>query len=215
MSTSAVSPAAKTAYETVKTRILSGALPATEMLTEGELATELGISRTPVREAFLRLEVEGHLRLYPKRGAMVVPISPAEIHDLFEARLLIESHAAQRICTRPEPSRQRLLEVLGIVLEQQDAAIAADDLSRYAELDAQFHHHVISMGNNALLTDVATGIRERQQRLVAASVEADSDRARDYMAGHHALLKRLEAADATGYRAELEAHLNSAKAALL
>src|SRR5699024_3327401 len=92
MSASTMTSAVQRAYQTVKARILSGTLPAAEMLTEGEIAAELNLSRTPVREAFLRLEVEGHLRLYPKRGAMVVPISPAEVHDLFEARLLIEAH---------------------------------------------------------------------------------------------------------------------------
>ncbi|NKS66646.1 GntR family transcriptional regulator, partial [Rhodococcus hoagii] len=55
--------------------ILSGALPGGELISEGEIASRMGSSRTPVREAFLRLEAEGWMRLYPKRGALIVPIA--------------------------------------------------------------------------------------------------------------------------------------------
>ena len=67
-------PAAKDrALDYVKTQVLTGAFPGGELISEGEVATALGMSRTPVREAFLRLEAEGLLRLYPQRGALVVP----------------------------------------------------------------------------------------------------------------------------------------------
>ena len=69
-------PAAERAYDHLKRRIIDDDIDDSEMLSEAALAAELGMSRTPVREAFLRLEVEGFLKLYPKRGALVVPISP-------------------------------------------------------------------------------------------------------------------------------------------
>ena len=56
------------------------------------------MSRTPVREAFLRLEAEGLLRLFPKRGALVVPVSPAEVEAVLEARELVEGHAVAKLC---------------------------------------------------------------------------------------------------------------------
>ena len=69
-------PAAERVYELVKERIIDGTIDSSQMLSEAALAAEVGVSRTPAHEAFLRLELEGFLQLYPKRGALVVPISP-------------------------------------------------------------------------------------------------------------------------------------------
>src|SRR5918912_405073 len=82
------------AYRHVKDAILSRAYPGGRLLTEGEIASAVGVSRTPVREALLRLEGEGLLSLYPKRGALVLPVSAQEVHDVLEARELVEIHAA-------------------------------------------------------------------------------------------------------------------------
>ena len=71
-------PATDRAYAHVKTGLLDGTYPDGHLLSEGEVAAALQMSRTPVREAFLRLQAEGFLRLYPKRGALVVPVTPTE-----------------------------------------------------------------------------------------------------------------------------------------
>ncbi|MBH0121440.1 GntR family transcriptional regulator, partial [Rhodococcus sp. CX] len=87
--------AAEQAYREVKERILSGTLPGGELISEGEIAAEMGTSRTPVREAFLRLETEGWMRLYPKRGALVVPVADGEAEHVVAARLLLEADAVR------------------------------------------------------------------------------------------------------------------------
>lgn len=69
--------AAERAYRFTKAGILDGTLPAGELISEGQVARPLQLSRTPVREAFLQLQAEGLLKLFPKRGALVVPVSPA------------------------------------------------------------------------------------------------------------------------------------------
>ena len=103
MTSSALSPAsppvsaADRAHRYVRERILSGEIAGAAMITEGEIAEATGVSRTPVREAFLRLQAEGLLALHPKRGALVQPITPGEADDVFELRELIEAHAARRI----------------------------------------------------------------------------------------------------------------------
>src|ERR1700712_4805388 len=86
--------AADIAYEHMKEQIVLGTLAGGEMISEGEVATELSISRTPVREAFLRLQAEGWMRLYPKRGALIVAVTPDEIDDVLAARQLVEGNAA-------------------------------------------------------------------------------------------------------------------------
>ncbi|MGO8965719.1 MAG: GntR family transcriptional regulator, partial [Mycobacterium sp.] len=88
------------AHEYVKRQVLTGAFPGGELISEGEVAAALGMSRTPVREAFLRLEAEGLLRLYPQRGALVVPVSSEEARAVIEARLVLEQFAAGKVIAR-------------------------------------------------------------------------------------------------------------------
>src|ERR687894_2602632 len=88
------------AYTYTKQRVLDSTFAGGELITEGEVADALGISRTPVREAFLRLEGEGLLRLYPKRGALVVPVSAQEVDAVMETRLLVERFAFAKVVER-------------------------------------------------------------------------------------------------------------------
>src|SRR3954466_12275201 len=89
-----MSTATSRAYDHLKQAILDRAYPGGALLSEGEVAAQVGVSRTPVREALLRLEAEGLVRLYPKRGALVLPVSPKEISDVLETRELVETFAA-------------------------------------------------------------------------------------------------------------------------
>ena len=104
MSNERMQPAAERAYDFVKEKIIDGSFEPSQMLSEASLATEMGISRTPMHEAFLRLEVEGFLQLYPRRGALIVPISPQEIREVYEARLLVDRHCAEKICAMSDLS---------------------------------------------------------------------------------------------------------------
>ncbi|MFC7656818.1 GntR family transcriptional regulator [Pseudonocardia benzenivorans] len=107
------------ALEYVKDRILTGDFRGGELISEGEVAAALGMSRTPVREAFLRLEAEGLLRLYPQRGALVVPVSPEEVRAVMEARLVIEHFAARAVCRRDATARAEVVTALGVQLDRQ------------------------------------------------------------------------------------------------
>src|SRR5687768_15118046 len=85
------------AYAFTKDRVLDSTFAGGDFITEGEVADALGMSRTPVREAFLRLEGEGMLRLYPKRGALVVPVSVGEVEAVMETRMLVERFALDKV----------------------------------------------------------------------------------------------------------------------
>ena len=123
MDTSPSHPSAATrAYDHLKRAILEGTHPGGTLLTEGDVAERLGVSRTPVREALLRLEAEGLVRLYPKKGALVVPVSAQEAHDVVEARALIEEWAAERAW----PRRAEIAPELELLLEEMRRARQAD-----------------------------------------------------------------------------------------
>src|SRR4051812_21749176 len=97
MHPSAPSSAADHAYEYVRTAILSRRFEDNELLAEGRIAQEIGVSRTPVREALLRLESEGMVRLLPKRGALVLPVSAQEWRDVLATRELVETYCVREI----------------------------------------------------------------------------------------------------------------------
>src|SRR5882757_9210998 len=96
-------PAADKAYRAVLDAIAAGSAPAGTLLTEGQVAEAIGMSRTPVREAFLRLSTEGLLELYPKRGAVVTAPTPAETEQLLQVRSMFEKSAVEWIAARGVP----------------------------------------------------------------------------------------------------------------
>ena len=178
------------------------------MISEGEIAGQLALSRTPVREAFLRLEAEGWLRLYPKRGAVVVPIAAGEAEAVIDARLLLEIHAVESLATGED--RSRLRAVLESSIAQQSAALDDGDLDRYSEHDTAFHCAIVAAGGNALLTGFSVALRERQHRMVARSLWRDVERARGFVSGHRDLAGLIGAGDTRGFGDALRRHLSDA-----
>src|SRR3954447_8432723 len=118
-------PAADRVYAHVKQGVLDRRYEGGTLLTEGELGEAVGVSRTPVREALLRLEAEGLIKLYPKKGALVLPVSAQEIADVVETRLLVEEHAARKAV----PAPPGLIERLEDLLARQKAQAAAGRLA--------------------------------------------------------------------------------------
>ncbi len=108
-------PAAERVYTHIKEAVLDRRYEGGTLLTEGDLADAVGVSRTPVREALLRLEVEGLIKLYPKKGALVLAVSAQEIKDVVETRLLVEEFAARRAV----PATPQLVARLEQLLEEQ------------------------------------------------------------------------------------------------
>src|SRR5271170_6359277 len=119
------------AHDYVKAQVLSGAFAGGELISEGEVAVALGMSRTPVREAFLRLEAEGLLRLYPQRGALVVPVSSEESRAVIEARLVLEQFAVRKVIGRGPAACAAVFERLSAELQRQRDSIAKSDLQAF------------------------------------------------------------------------------------
>ncbi|MGV8979257.1 MAG: GntR family transcriptional regulator [Cellulomonas sp.] len=201
-------PAAETAYQYVRELVLDDRLPGGTMISEGEIAGQLVLSRTPVREAFLRLEAEGWLRLYPKRGALVVPIAAGEAQSVVDARLLVEVHAVESL--PDSESRARLVATLGASVAQQAAALDRGDLAEYSSLDSGFHLAIVAAGGNPLLTSFSVTLRERQQRMVARSLWRDVERARGFVVGHERLTDFIRDGDPRGFAGALRRHLHDA-----
>lgn len=199
-------PAKDRAYAFVKEQILEGIYPGGELLSEGEVARRLGLSRTPVREAFLLLEAEGLMRLYPKRGALVVPVSAEEINEVMETRLLIERHAAERAARRGPGA---LVAELRSLLADQERHVEGDNRIGFVEADRLFHRAIVAGAGNSILTRLHDSLRERQRRMGAAIVARDPSLQRRYLDEHRAIADALERGGDTGRL--LAEHLEGAR----
>ncbi|MYW89677.1 GntR family transcriptional regulator [Amycolatopsis rubida] len=206
----ALKPAADRAYELTKELVLTGELPGGHLFSEGEIAERLGVSRTPVREAFLRLQVEGLLNLIPKRGAIVVPITPGEAEDVLEAREAVESAAVQRLGRRPEliPAA---LDRLRAVLAAQRQHAEAGDVPAFAEADALFHRMIVEAGGNTLLLGFYTTLADRQRRMNVHALAPIPARLPQVVDEHEELLNIIAEAEtkAAAFAPALRAHLDS------
>jgi DNA-binding GntR family transcriptional regulator len=199
--------AAARVYAHVKERLLDGTFPGGSLLSENELSQRLGLSRTPVRQAFVQLEAEGLLELYPKRGALVVPVAASEIEDVFEARMLVEEHCARRAAT----VGARLATELRDAIAEQERAIATD-AAGFAEADRHFHRAIVAAAGNAILARLYDALRDRQRRIGAAAVaRGGAASAERFVAEHREIAAALERRDADAACALVAAHLRSAR----
>ena len=201
-------PAKDRAYEFVKERILDGGYPGGDLLSEGEVAEALGVSRTPVREAFLLLEAEGLMRLYPKRGALVVPVSPDEVRDVMETRMLVERHTADRLARLgADPGTESVVADLHGLIARQEQLLDAGDLTGFVAADRAFHHTIVAAAGNAILTRISDSLRDRQRRMVAATVARDPELPRRFVEEHRAILGAIERGEADDAARLVEEHL--------
>ncbi|MER6567373.1 GntR family transcriptional regulator [Streptomyces sp. NPDC001093] len=197
-------PATDRVYAHVKQGVLDRRYEGGTLLTEGELAEAVGVSRTPVREALLRLEAEGLIRLYPKKGAMVLPVSAQEIADVVETRQLVEEHAARKAVPAPPGLLQRLTELL----ELQKTQAAAGDLAAAAVTDRSFHAEIVRSGGNEILSRLYDQLRDRQLRMGVAVMHSHPDRIAKTLAEHEEILNALRAGDAEAAVAAVHRHVS-------
>ncbi|GAC57029.1 putative GntR family transcriptional regulator [Gordonia hirsuta DSM 44140 = NBRC 16056] len=194
--------AAERVYDEVKEAILTCELPGGELISEGEVAERCQVSRTPVREAFLRLAAEGWMRLYPKRGALIVPVGERESREVLEARLLVECHAVRDIVARPAaigPLVDRLRANLALL-----EGASGDD---FARIDTEFHQLIVEAGRNSILQDFFTSLGERRRRMTAASMHRDAGVTARIQRDHIALADAVAAGDADLFARLLREHL--------
>jgi DNA-binding GntR family transcriptional regulator len=196
--------AAERAYRDVKGRILSGALAGGELISEGEIAAALGISRTPVREAFLRLEAQGWMRLYPKRGALIVPVPPDEAEHVIQARFVVETAAVRMLANT---DRTSIIASLRDSIARHESLAAAGEVDQFTIEDAGFHRLFVVAAGNPLLSGFYDTLRDRQLRMTSTSVLRDKAQMERIIKNHTELTDLIEAADTDGFAAALAAHL--------
>ena len=149
------------AADAIRARIMSGEFDFGEALSEIALATELGVSKTPVREAFLQLKNEGLVEILPQRGTFVFQMTGEQLRQLAEMSELLES-ASLRFAMR---NGTRLADALQTVIDRMAAAVDERDHAAYRRHDADFHQAIISASGNAFIDTAYSIIAFRVQAL--------------------------------------------------
>lgn len=153
---------AERAYRALKALILTNQLPAGSQLLEQEAALRLGMSRTPVREAMIRLEKDGVVELRPRHGMRVLPVSADDMREIYEVLTSLESTAAELVARRGVSEAE--LSQLQQAVSDMDAALAADDLEGWAAADQRFHSLLVELTRNQRLQQIVTQLGEQAHR---------------------------------------------------
>ena len=201
-------PAAQRAYESTKEQILSGELPGGTLLSEADIADRLAVSRTPVHEAFLRLEGEELLRLIPRRGAVVVPVSPGEALDILEIRVALESAAVRRLAAGGWDLSD-LTNRLAALTREQAEYCEARDITGFARTDAAFHRAIVTASGNAIADRFYASLSDRQRRMTIGAVATRPDRLALLVREHQGLARCINDRDPDGFTGALTRHLEA------
>ncbi|WP_235618412.1 GntR family transcriptional regulator [Embleya scabrispora] len=206
--------AADRAYEMLRAGILEGHYRPGERLGEAELAETIGGSRTPVREALRRLEVEGLVEVAPHRGARVTQWSRADVEEIYDLRLVLESFAAQRAATRVSDADVEHLRKLCDAMEAAARPGPGQNLERLAELNTEFHVVIRAASASSRLLTMLNAVVQMPLVLSTFHRYSPDDLVRS--AGHHReLVDALRARDGQWAQAVMRSHVAAAKAVLL
>lgn len=195
-------------YLFLKRRIAELPRDGATFLTESEVAQAAGTSRTPVREALLRLETEGFLEIVPKKGAFVPPISDADVRAVMEARELVEHWCVRRVVGAGLGFHDELDR---LIAQQRDLI---DDPVGFIECDRTFHRAIVRKAGNVVLAEFYESLRDRQVRMGLRAISNEDNRARSVLAEHAAIVEALRAGDPAKAGDALAAHLSSTMVAL-
>jgi DNA-binding GntR family transcriptional regulator len=195
-------------YRWLKQHVLSLPGHQGQFLTETEVCRATGTSRTPVREALLRLEADGLLEILPKKGAYVPPIGDVEVDAVMEARGLVEDWCVRRAAD-PRLSPVSDLERL---LDEQRMLVEAP--TPFIECDREFHRTIVRAAGNAVLATFYESLRDRQLRMGLHAIVAAKDRKESVLAEHAAIVDALREGDSERAAEAMATHLANTLAVL-
>ena len=193
-------------YEQIEQKILSGDCAPGSVLSENRLSAELGVSRTPVREALARLESQGLLQTAPNRGIVVSGVTPEDAADIYEIRLRIEGLAAARCAQRISPEQVR---ALGEMVELQEFYAGRENAQRLRVLDSDFHQAIFEYCASPTLAAILTDLHHKLQRYRAISLSRP-ERTVQAVLEHKQIYEAIARGDAPQAQRLTERHVRNA-----
>lgn len=204
-------PLRELVLEAIREAIINGTLKPRERLMEIQLADELGVSRTPIREALRNLELEGFIVMVPRKGAFVADMTFKDIADIFEIRAALEGLAAALAAERITDEE---LEKMERHLVEKADAIARGDMERLVEVDTGFHESIYKASRNERLQGIINNLREQIQRFRATSL-AYPGRMKQSLEEHRAIVEAIHARDSALARQVTQEHIENAEQSMI
>ena len=203
----------ETVYLTLRARILSGALGASTTLREQALAEELGVSRTPVREALRRLAEAGLVTFVPNRGATVIAWTIDEVRETYFVRAGLESRAAALAATRITTDE---LDTLAALIEDMEPLVTAVDeagMAQLGRLNAEFHRTIVTASRSSQLMALTSSVARVPLMAAAFRRQGVQYRARSNHQ-HRDILTALQSGDAIWAEVAMRSHILGARNAV-
>ena len=204
-------PLREVVCESLRDAIRRGVLKPGERLMEIQLAEELGVSRTPVREAIRKLELEGYVIMMPRRGTYVANLSIRDVNEVFEIRTSLDSLAsglaAERITDDELERLQRLLVTIGGYVE-------ANDMDKIVETDMEFHDLLYQASRNTRLVGIIFNLREQLTRFRTTSMSFPG-RLKATLEEHRRIVEAIAQGDVKEAQQAAEDHMEKSEQTLL
>ncbi len=185
---------ASSVYEELKRRLNAGLLKPGEFIDLTALGRELGMSRTPLRDALIRLELEGFVVVYPRRGVMVRTLQRSDIRDMYQIIGALEASVIEEVARRFRPSDADRMEAL---CAEMTKALDADDFDSYYRANLRFHDVYLELSDNRKLIDTVHILKERLYDFPRRSSYV-KEWERDSMVEHVEICQRLRSGDFKG-----------------
>ncbi len=203
---------ADSAYEQIRQRMLDNVWPPGYRALEQEVALALGMSRTPVREALLRLHSEGLVEVVPRHGMRVLPVSPNDMREIYQILTALECMAAELLASR-KPSDKDLKPLIDAT-KAMDKALKANDLEAWAAADERFHAQLVDLAGNRQLQSTVLNYWDRAHRARMFTLRLRPKPVNSTQE-HMQMVERLRAGDAAGAAAVTRAHRERASRELV
>ena len=204
-------------FNTLRQAILKGELAPGERLMEIQLAQKLGVSRTPIREAIRKLELEGLVLMIPRRGAEVARISEKSLKDVLEVRRSLEELAIELACQRMTEEDMQALEeaqkAFKAAIEQGDA-MKRDDLGALAAADVKVHEVIYGSTHNKRLVQILNNLREQMYRFRLEYIK-DEDKRQILQLEHEKILAALRLRHMAEAKAVARGHIDNQEITVL
>lgn len=199
------------AYVWIKERILNFHFKPGESLTDREIAEELGMSRTPVREALRLLEHEGLLMSSPRRGWQVRPLGLEDIREIFDVKIVLESAMARWAAACPDQEKRRALQEC---LARMKEATAQKDTQAWVRADIDLHNVIFEMAGNRRAARIIQQLNEQwwRVRIGLVSMEGRMERS---LHEHEAIVASILAGDEEAAERQMREHLEGVRQELL
>lgn len=199
-------------FNTLRQAILKGELKPGERLMEIQLANKLGVSRTPVREAIRKLELEGLVLMIPRKGAEVAEITRQDMEDVLEVRTALEELAVKDACDHITDAK--LSELKKASNEFKKALLEGKDLVTCADADMHFHDVILSATNNRRLIQMLNNLSEQMYRYRMEYLK-DERTHKTLIEEHDAIRRALKKHDKVKAGAAIRVHIDNQKRSIL